>query len=95
MITYKIFKKNPSLLKQLKSLSEKNEFNVYKLINSDETFIGYNDDNEKFIEISQCPRMYIGTIISCKNVETNKIEEIGKLVDIQYDENIGYLFIFK
>jgi len=95
MTTYKIFKKNPSKLRLLTPLSESNKLKVCKLIDYDDTYIGYNEDEEMFIEISQCPRIYLGMIMSCKNLDTKQTEELGKLVDLQYDESSGYLFVFE
>lgn len=95
MPTYKIFKKNPSRLKMLIPLSPTNKLKVGKLINCDNAFIGYNEDCEMFLEMAQCPRIYIGIIMECRNVENNDIETLGKLVDLQYDESNGYLFIFE
>jgi len=95
MLTYKIFKKNPSRLKMLTPLSPNNKLKVGKLTNCDDAFIGYNEDGEMFLEMAQCPRIYIGMVMDCRNVATNQVEVIGKLVDLQYDEYSGYLFIFE
>lgn len=95
MPIYKIFRKNPSRLKMLTPLNENNKLKIGKLFNNDETHIGYNEDEEMYIEIAQCPRIYVGMEMECRNLETKQTELIGKLVDLQYDENSGYLFVFE
>ena len=95
MATYRIFKRNRSLLKMLTPMSESNKLKCAKLITSEDAYIGYNEDNEQFIEIYGCPRLYLGMIMDCKNIEENKYEVIGELVGLQYDECSGYLFVFK
>ena len=47
-----------------------------------------------FLEIAQSPRIYVGMELRCKNMDTNSYEDLGKLVDIQYREDSGFLFIF-
>lgn len=95
MTTYKIFKKHNSKLKKLTPMSESNKLICCKLIDVDNPVIRYNDDAEMYLEMDQCPRIYIGMVMNCKNIETNQYEVIGKLVDIQYDETSGYLFVFE
>ena len=101
MSQYKLFKKSNSFLKFLTPLNDSNTLRVAKLITPDTVIQGDSDRDEDgnsppemYIEIAQCPRIYVGMEINCKNVETGKYEEIGKLIDIQYDDSVGYLFIF-
>lgn len=95
MATYRIFRRNGSKLKMLSPLSENNTLKCAKLITQEDAFIGYNEDGEQFIEIHGCPRIYLGMIMDCKNLEENKYEVLGELIDLQYDECSGYLFVFK
>jgi hypothetical protein len=94
MKSYKIFKKNSSKLVMLTPLSKENKLQCAKLITDDDVIVGYNEDGEMYIEISQCPRIYLGMILNCKDLSNGKYEEIGSLIDIQYNEDIGYMFIF-
>ena len=95
MVTYRIFKKSDNLLTFLTPLNTNNKLRVAKLISNDTINLGYNDDGEMYIDIAQCPRIYLGMEPRCKNLETKQYEELGELVDIQYDESTGYLFIFQ
>ena len=79
----------------LTPMSDKNTLKCGKLITQEDVFIGYNDDCEQFIEIHGCPRIYLGVVMDCKNLDENRYEVIGKLIDLQYDECSGYLFVFK
>lgn len=95
METYKIFKKSNNFLTFLTPLNENNKHLCAKLVTDNDIFIGYNDEEEMFIEIAQCPRIYPGMKFSCKNINSKKYEDLGELVDLQWNENQGYLFIFK
>lgn len=94
MSIYKIFKKNPSRLKFLTPISENSKSRVAKLMFCEDAIVSYNEDFKMYFETAQSSRIYIGEDLECRNAETNEIENIGKLVDIQYDEYSGYLFIF-
>jgi len=95
MATYKLFKKTENYLKFLSPLQENSKSRCAKVITTDDkAFIGYNEDEEMFFEMGYCPRIYVGMELRCKNMDTNEYEEIGKLVDIQYREDSGFLFIF-
>jgi len=99
MNTYKLFKKNNSYLKFLTPLKEDNKFKVAKLVSNDSITIGdVNVEDcthpQKYIEIAQCPKIIVGNNIHCKNIEADKYEDIGKLLDIQYNVDSGYLFVF-
>ena len=79
----------------LTPMLESNTMKCGKLITQEEVFIGYNEDGNKFIEIHGCPRLYLGMIMECKNLNENKYAVLGELIDLQYDECSGYLFVFK
>ena len=61
----------------------------------DKMYIGYNENEEMFLEIAQCPRIYVGMELRSNYMDTNSYEDLGKLVDIQYREDSGFLFIFQ
>ena len=92
---YKLFKKNESKLKFLLPLNIDNKMNVAKLITESNVNIGYSEDGIKFIEINQCPKLKIGDELICKNLESNINESIGRLIDIDFNEDLGYLLVFK
>ena len=95
MSKYKLFKKTENYLKFLTPLQDNSKSRVAKVLtNDDRMYIGYNEDEEMFLEISQCPRIYVGMELRCKNIDTNQYEDLGKLFDIQYREDSGFLFIF-
>ena len=95
MSKYKLFKKTENYLKFLTPLRDNSKSRVAKVLaNDDRMYIGYNEDEEMFLEISQCPRIYVGMELRCKNMDTNSYEDLGKLFDIQYREDSGFLFIF-
>lgn len=95
MSKYKLFKKTSNYLKFLTPLNPDSKLRCAKVISSDDkVYIGYNEEDEMFLEIAQCPRIYIGMELRCKNMDTNSYEDLGKLVDIQYREDSGFLFIF-
>ena len=95
MSKYKLFKKTSNYLKFLTPLQDNSKSRVAKVLtNDDRMYIGYNEDEEMFLEIAQCPRIYVGMDLRCKNIDTNSYEDLGKLVDIQYREDSGFLFIF-
>ena len=95
MSKYKLFKKTSNYLKFLTPLQENSKLKVAKVIaGNDRMYIGYNEDEEMFLEIAQCPRIYVGMELRCKNVDTNQYEDLGRLVDIQYREDSGFLFVF-
>jgi len=95
MSKYKLFKKTENYLKFLIPLQNDSKSKVAKVLtNDDKIYIGYNEDEEMFLEIAQCPRIYVGMDLRCKNTDTNSYEDLGKLVDIQYREDSGFLFIF-
>jgi hypothetical protein len=79
----------------LTPMLESNTLKCGKLITDEDVYIGYNDDCEQFIEIYGCPRIYLGMVMDCKNLEENRYEVLGELIDLQYDECSGYLFVFK
>ena len=96
MEKYKIFKKSDSFLKFLTPVNGDSQLRVAKLVTeSAPIIIGYNDNEEKFIEINTCPRIYIGMHLNCKNVKTKEKEYLGKLIDLEFREGVGYLFIFE
>ena len=96
MSKYKLFKKTSNYLKFLTPLQDNSKLKVAKVIaGNDRMYIGYNEDEEMFLEIAQCPRIYVGMELRCKNMDTNSYEDLGKLVDIQYREDSGFLFIFQ
>lgn len=92
---YKIFKKNNTLLKFLKPLSDNSSTKLAKMITDNDIRILYDEEDKMYMEVNECPRLYIGMLIVGKNLETNKKEEIGQLIDIQYNDDIGYLLVFK
>ena len=95
MSKYKLFKKTENYLKFLTPLNDNPKSKVAKVLtNDDKMYIGYNEDEEMFLEIAQCPRIYVGMDLRCKNIDTNSYEDLGKLVDIQYREDSGFLFVF-
>ena len=95
MSKYKLFKKTENYLKFLTPLQNDSKSRVAKVLtNDDKMYIGYNEDEEMFLEIAQCPRIYVGMELRCKNMDTNSYEDLGKLVDIQYSDASGFLFIF-
>ena len=95
MTTYRIFKKSNNFLTFLTPIDGTNKLKVAKLISSDTVNVGYNEDGEMYIDIAQCPRIYLGMEPRCKNIDTKEYEDLGELVDLQYDESSGYLFIFQ
>lgn len=95
MPVYKIFRKNPARLKTLKSMNENSELTVCRLLHCDDAFIGYNEEGDMFLEMAQCPRLYVGMLLDLRNAETNVVETLGELVDIQHDESMGYLLIMQ
>ena len=96
MSKYKLFKKTENYLKFLTPLQSNSKSRVAKVLtNDDKMYIGYNENEEMFLEIAQCPRIYVGMELRCKNMDTNQYEDLGKLVDIQYREDSGFLFIFQ
>ena len=95
MSKYKLFKKTSNYLKFLTPLQDNSKSRVAKVLtNGDKMYIGYNEDNEMFLEIDQCPRIYVGMELRCKNVDTNQYEDLGRLIDILYREDSGFLFVF-
>ena len=95
MSKYKLFKKTENYLKFLTPLQDNSKSRVAKVLTRDDKmYIGYNEEDEMFLEIAQCPRIYVGMDLRCKNMDTNSYEDLGKLVDIQYREDSGFLFIF-
>ena len=95
MPTYRIFKRNSSRLKMLTPLADTNVLKCAKLVTNEDVTIGYDNDCDKFLEIHKCPRIYLGMIMECKNMEDGSYDNLGELVDLQYSEGSGYLFIFK
>lgn len=96
MSKYKLFKKTENYLKFLTPLQDNSKSRVAKVLTRDDKmYIGYNEEDEMFLEIAQCPRIYVGMELRCKNVDTNQYEDLGKLVDIQYREDSGFLLVFQ
>ena len=103
MNSYKLFKRNESVIKFLIPNSLDNKLSVAKLITeSTPVMIGYKEKNDedteserKYLEIFQCPRIYIGDKLNCKNVETGVHEYLGEIVDFDFRDGIGFLFIFE
>lgn len=95
MNEYKVFKKNSSIFKMLTPLSGDNKLKVAKLITEDPVIISYDHDEVMFLEIAQCPRIYLGMQPECKNIKTNQYEVLGTIVDFQYDESSGYLAVME
>ena len=92
---YRLFKKSNNFLSFLTPINSLNKLKVAKLISKDTVNIGYSDDGEMYIDIAQCPRIFLGMEPRCKNMDTGQYEELGELIDIQYDESSGYLFVFQ
>jgi len=96
MKKYKLFKSTENYIKFLTPLNPNSKFKVAKVISEANNMgIGYSEDGIMFFEIDFCPKIFIDTSLTLKNIELNKYENVGKLVDIQWDESSGYLFIFE
>lgn len=92
---YKLFKKSNVYIKFLKSINDNVPFKVARVTSFDmSASTGYDEDGNLYLDINQCPRLICGDILRCKNILTNEYEKLGKLKEIQYDDDIGYLLIF-
>lgn len=94
MALYKIFKKNPSRFKFLTPLSPSNKLKVAKVVHCNDILVNYDEDIKMYFESAQSSRIYVGENVIGRDEETNELVDLGVLVDIQYDEFSGYLFIF-
>ena len=103
MNSYRLFKKNESAIKFLIPNSIDNKLSVAKLITeSSPVLIGYKekgdaieDSERKFLEIFSCPRIYVGDLLNCRNTKTGLYEHIGEVVDFDFRDGVGFLFIFE
>lgn len=94
--TYKIFKKSSICFKFLTPVLETNTMRVAKILSDELDVIIGNDEEtgELFLELNQCPRIYVGMDLRCKNIKTGQKDDIGVLKDIQYKHEGKYLLIF-
>lgn len=76
-------------------MNPESKLTVCRLLHCDDAFIGYDENADMFLEMAQCPRLYVGMSLDLRNEDTGIVESLGDLVDIQYDESMGYLFIMQ